>query len=538
MERSDRVGPTRLFGFVLDAMLLACVAAAQPATPTPVAYAALPGEIPARFEIATGAFDYVRRDVMIPMRDGVTLHTVILVPKGAKRAPMLLTRTPYDATAMTARAQSPHLGPIARGLRQRHRRDRRGRLHPRRPGRARQARLRGRLRDEPARCAARRTRPRSTTPPTPTTPSTGWSRTSRRRNGRVGILGISYDGFLAADGARRPAPGAQGGGADEPDGRRLDRRRLVPQRRVPPAEPALHLRPGGEPRRRRVEWWTGHYDDYDAYLGRARRASSAGATGWSSSASGASCSRTRAYDAFWHDQAVDRVLAARPLEVPVMLVHSLWDQEDIYGALAVYRALEPKDTGNDKVFLVIGPWHHGQEIHDGGALGPLRFGSDTALYFRQRDPAAVPRPLPEGRRAGRRTSRRSTAFETGTQRLAAAAGVAGRLRERLRDQARRRSTSAPGGSVGFAPPKPGEAPFDEYVSDPAKPVPYLPRPVRASGSAWARWLVDRPARGVGPARRAHLRLRRPRRSRSRSPASRWPTWSPRPAARTPTGWSS
>ena len=68
------------------------------------------------------------------------------------------------------------------------------------------------------------------------------------------------------------------------------------------------------------------------------------------------------YDAFWRDQAMDQVLATQPLTVPVMLVHSLWDQEDIYGAIAVYKALEPKDTSNDKVYLVLGPWHHGQEI--------------------------------------------------------------------------------------------------------------------------------------------------------------------------------
>ena len=61
------------------------------------------------------------------------------------------------------------------------------------------------------------------------------------------------------------------------------------------------------------------------------------------------------YDAFWRDQAVDKILAAQPLKVPVMLVHSLWDQEDIYGAIAVYKAIEPKDTDNDKVFLVHGP---------------------------------------------------------------------------------------------------------------------------------------------------------------------------------------
>ena len=100
------------------------------------------------------------------------------------------------------------------------------------------------------------------------------------------------------------------------------------------------------------------------------------------------------------------MLAAQPLKVPVMLVHSLWDQEDIYGAIAVYKAIEPKDTGNDKVFLVLGPWHHGQEIEDGSTLGALKFGSDTALYFPPGDPAPVPGPVPQGRRAqGRRSAR-------------------------------------------------------------------------------------------------------------------------------------
>ena len=89
------------------------------------------------------------------------------------------------------------------------------------------------------------------------------------------------------------------------------------------------------------------------------------------------------YDAFWRDQAVDKVLANEPLQVPVLLVHGLWDQEDIYGAMAVYQAIEPKDTQNDKVFLVIGPWYHGQQIDDGSSLGAIKFNSNTALHFRQ-----------------------------------------------------------------------------------------------------------------------------------------------------------
>ena len=96
-----------------------------------------------------------------------------------------------------------------------------------------------------------------------------------------------------------------------------------------------------------------------------------------------------------------------------MLVHSLWDQEDIYGAIAVYKAIEPKDTNNDKVFLVMGPWHHGQEIVDGSTLGALKFGSDTALYFRRE----ILRPfldhyLKDG--APKADVAPVTAFETGT----------------------------------------------------------------------------------------------------------------------------
>src|SRR4051812_40133902 len=66
-----------------------------------------------------------------------------------------------------------------------------------------------------------------------------------------------------------------------------------------------------------------------------------------------------------------------------MLVHSFWDQEDIYGTPAVYKALEPKDVDQDKVFLVMGPWYHGQSIADGGALGALKSPADTAREFRR-----------------------------------------------------------------------------------------------------------------------------------------------------------
>src|SRR5258708_827393 len=90
---------------LLGAISLAALSSAQTG-PSPRTYPDLPSETPAKFDAVTGSFDYVKRDVMIPMRDGVKLHTVILVPKGAKGAPILLTRTPYSATELTSHSHS------------------------------------------------------------------------------------------------------------------------------------------------------------------------------------------------------------------------------------------------------------------------------------------------------------------------------------------------------------------------------------------------------------------------------------------------
>ena len=65
-----------------------------------------------------------------------------------------------------------------------------------------------------------------------------------------------------------------------------------------------------------------------------------------------------------------------------MLVHSLWDQEDIYGNIALYKALKAQQADTSNLFLVIGPWFHHQQRLDGSAIGDIRFGSDTAAYFR------------------------------------------------------------------------------------------------------------------------------------------------------------
>src|SRR5215472_377573 len=88
-----------------------------------------------------------------------------------------------------------------------------------------------------------------------------------------------------------------------------------------------------------------------------------------------------AYDEFWQDQALDRILGSKPLTVPTLLVDSEWDQEDIYGAPAVFNSVKQSDSGN--AHLVLGPWHHGQANGEAKMLGPLDWGSDTGKWFRQ-----------------------------------------------------------------------------------------------------------------------------------------------------------
>jgi len=198
------------------------------------------------------------------------------------------------------------------------------------------------------------------------------------------------------------------------------------------------------------------------------------------------------YDAFWRDQAVDKVLSAQPLKVPVMLVHSLWDQEDIYGAIAVYKAIKPKDTDNTKVFLVIGPWHHGQEISDGSTLGALKFNSDTALHFRRE----ILRPFldqylrDEGPRADIPPV---SAFETGTNVWRRLPAWPAGCPSGCTVQPTPLYLNA-GFRLSFTAPKAGDAAFAEYVSDPAKPVPFRARPIQPvgyeKGMTWAEWLVD------------------------------------------------
>src|SRR6266850_519811 len=148
----------------------------------------LPSETPVQFTPVTESFDYTRRDVMIPMRDGVKLHTVILVPRGAKNAPILLTRTPYDATDLTTHQHSSHLGPSLKGYDNALEVILEGDYVMNRP-------LRGPL------------NPTAVDHATDTYDTIDWLvKNTPESNGKVGILGISYDGFTPLMALVNPHP--------------------------------------------------------------------------------------------------------------------------------------------------------------------------------------------------------------------------------------------------------------------------------------------------------------------------------------------
>jgi putative CocE/NonD family hydrolase len=457
--------------------------------PPKPAYPNYPSETPDKFTPVTDSYDYTLRDVMIAMRDGVKLHTVILIPKGVTHAAILFTRTPYNAKELTSHRRSGHLGPMLEGY------DNATDIILE-DGYIRVMQdVRGKYGSEGDFVMNRPVHgPQNPTPvddATDTYDTIDWLvKNVPESNGKVGTLGISYDGFEPLMALVNPHPALKVSVPMNPmvDGWMGDdwfHNGAFRQQNLPYIYEQVASRDNSE------KWWTNYRDDYDLYM----QAGSAGELGrrygmqqigfWNKLVA------HPAYDAFWSDQAVDKLLAAQPLQVPVMLVHSLWDQEDSYGALAMYAAIKPKDNRGDMVKLVMGPWYHGQEIEEGSALGAIRFGSDTARYFREQ----VLRPflaqyLKDG--AAKADVAPVTAFETGTNQwrrldrwpLVCDSGCPVKSRALYLQPDRK---------LGFSSPASGPA-FSEFVSDPAHPVPFRARPIQPigydPGQTWSQWLVD------------------------------------------------
>jgi putative CocE/NonD family hydrolase len=442
-------------------------------------------DIPAKFTPTTDTFDYDKREVMIPMRDGVKLKTFILVPKGAKNAPILMDRTPYNAEARVERTHSPHLADsvsqmldtaVAAGY-----------IIVFQDVRGKYGSEGDYVMTRPLRGPLNKT---NVDHATDTYDTIEWLvKNVPESNGRVGTIGGSYEGFTTVMSVVDPHPALKVAVPFAPmvDGWMGDDWFHNGAFRQ---DASLDYVYGQEGARKGEHWWSGTRDTYDEYL----RAGSAGAMAQSRGLEQLGFWRDLAahpaYDEFWQDQALDKIIPKRKLTVPMMIVSGLFDQEDIYGGPALFKGIMASDP-QAPVHLVMGPWNHGGGRSSGKEIGAIEFPGETATWFRKNymqpflDHFLKDAPDPQ--------TPRVLAYETGANEWrkydawprACATNCA---------QKSRSLYLLSGGKLGFDKASAGGSQYDEYVSDPAKPVPYrASRPTLNGGdkdSTWGEWLAD------------------------------------------------
>jgi uncharacterized protein len=414
---------------------------------------------------------YDKTEVMIPMRDGVKLHTMILRPRGmTEPLPFIMLRTPYG---------------IAGGER-----SLTGNLLAREGYIFAFQDIRGRYTSEGTFVMMRQMRdkkdPKAVDESTDAYDTVDWLiKNVPNNNGKVGMKGVSYPGWTTVMAMVDPHPALKA---------------ASPQ--ASPADMfigddfhhngAFRLSYGFEyatmmeGSREQQRFAFGDSDTYNWYLklGSLANVNPKYLQGkiptWNDFAGHPN------WDAFWQRQAVLWQLD-RP-RVPGLHVAGWWDQEDFYGPVRIYQALEKRDTANIN-FLVVGPWNHGGwGGQSGQKLGPVDFGSHTSRHFRENIEAPWFAYWLKGK--GKLSLPEATTFEAGTNTWRGyddwppTTNVSAR---RLYFQGQ--------GKLSFQPPQttPSDSGYDSYVSDPANPVPYRARPIRPlfqQGSTWSRWLMD------------------------------------------------
>jgi len=444
----------------------------QPISAAPVT--PMTPDVVATYDAVLPSADFIRREVMVPMRDGTRLYTAIVMKKGTSNAPILLSRTPYDAHDSTHRAASQRIVDILpvmdaefaqdgyirvyqdiRGL---HRSD--GQFVMNRP-------LAGPL------------NPTGIDESTDAYDSIEWLvKNVPETNGRVGIIGSSYLGFTSLMAEINPHPALKAAVPQSPmvDGWMGDDWFHNGAFRVSGFDYALGQSTGKAEASAAIPHGGG--DDYSRYLEAGSMGDYAAQYGITGVPFVQKLMQNPAYTDFWRLQAVDQLMAARPITVPTMLEVGQWDQEDSYGAPAVYKAIEPKDVNNDLVSLVIGPWRHSGANHEGYDLGALNFTGDTALEWRVKwvkpffdhwlkgapDPHTPP----------------VLTYATGVNRWEVSQRWPVGTPTAYYLGADKTASFQPAAAAGS----------DDYVSDPASPVPFIPRPISLDdGLQWKPWLV-------------------------------------------------
>ncbi len=419
---------------------------------------------------AAPAFDST--EAMIPMRDGIRLHTRIFTPRGlAADLPLILTRTPYGIGSAggvfgTSYAELAEEGFsfVFQDIRGRFGSE--GQFVMLRPPRDK--------RD-----------PKAIDESSDTWDTIAWLlKNVPRNNGRVGMLGVSYPGWLTVMAMLDPHPALKA---------------VSPQ--ASPASMflgddfhhngAFRLSYGFEyvaMMEGSKEFSPFQFDQPDTYawylsVGSLAHVDENHLHGkyptWENFAGHPD------FDAFWQREALMQYLDR--VTVPTLNVAGWWDQEDFYGPVTIYEALEPHDTRHLN-YLVVGPWNHGGwRGRSGQKLGPIDFGDSTARYFRRHIEA--PWFAYWLKDKGKLQLAEATTFEAGANAWRSFDSWPPR-----RNVTQRKLYVHAGGKLAFEPPtEPGDSGFDGYRSDPADPVPYRDRPIAPTfgrGSTWSTWLVD------------------------------------------------
>ena len=463
---------------------LASMASAQAQQAPKDGVARAEGDVPTAFTPPIGERDYDKRVVMVPMRDGTKLYTVIVVPKGATNAPIMLTRTPYNAKSRANRSDSNSMLntlPLADEAYVRA-----GYIRVYQDVRGKYGSEGDYVVTRPVIGPLNGTQVDHTTDAYDTIDWLVNKANLPESNGRVGMIGSSYEGFTVVMALLHPHPALKVAVPESPmiDGWMGD--------------DWFHY---GAFRLANIAWLgsqtgykgeakappTGGWDDYDNF----REVGSAGAwakaSGYDQLPYWQRLSQHPAYDGFWQGQDLVRLLEQNPSNIPTLWEQGLWDQEDMWGAIHSWEALKAQERKGGKLannFLVMGPWRHSQVNREGRSLGPFQWNGDTARQFR--DDMVFPfvdQYLRDGAPANLPAAAICNTAENRWDRfaqwpLACERGCASTLQP-LYLQA--------SGSAGFAASPTGG---DAYVSDPAKPVPHLPRPVNFEDGRWGDWLVQ------------------------------------------------
>jgi len=414
--------------------------------------------------------DYTRAEAMIPMRDGVRLYTTIDAPKTSTQPlPILLLRTPYGLGAATAEQTATSLTELSEA----------GYIIVRQD-------IRGRFKSEGEFVMFRQ--PRDPKDKNAIDESSDTYDTIAyllakvpNNNGRVGMAGTSYGAWLSVMGMLDPHPALkavvqQASPADMWIGDDFHHNGAF--RLSYGFEYAYMMESGKE-----IADVTKVVDKLDAYewylkLGPLANADQKYFQGkiptWTAFVNEPD------YSAFWKRQAFAPWL--NRVTVPMLNVAGWWDQEDFYGPIKIYELLERHDTAKQN-FLVVGPWNHGGwSRSDGSKLGRIDFGSPTAVHYRRNILAPFFAYYLKGQGAGQRWE--AMTFRTGQNEWVEHAEWPPK-----QNVAECKLYFQAGKKLSFTPPTGDPNAADSFVSDPASPVPYRPRPIQVR-SGWPVWLVE------------------------------------------------